>query len=152
MQFFSTGKRQVFRAFKHLNAVGFAARSVAADAALAHLVVAGYRHYGPSPIDGRAQWAWRVEPARAFVVHIASQPLTGFENAKLFRDYLRAYPEKGCEYQERKRALDRHGEGGHFAYTIRKLPVLLDVIEQAHAWAASIDDARVSSEFSGSDV
>jgi GrpB-like predicted nucleotidyltransferase (UPF0157 family) len=55
----------------------------------------------------------------------------------LFRDYLRADPAACGRYAEAKRANARRWSDDGWAYTEAKTGVVLDILEQAEAWAAA---------------
>jgi GrpB-like predicted nucleotidyltransferase (UPF0157 family) len=55
----------------------------------------------------------------------------------LFRDYLRAHPAACQRYAQAKRANARRWHDDGWAYTEAKTGIILDILEQAEAWAAA---------------
>ncbi len=96
----------------------------------------GYEFYGCSPIHGKSCWYWRVETDRCYVVYLANSSQTFFVAPCLFRDYLRAEPDKRDLYQAYKiQALADSPD--LFSYSVRKMDVYCDILADAEKWKQS---------------
>ncbi len=78
-----------------------------------------------------------ADQAREVHVHVCAAGGRWERDHLLFRDYLRADPAACLRYAEAKRANVRRWSDDGWAYTEAKTGVILDILEQAEAWAAA---------------
>ncbi|GGI79614.1 hypothetical protein GCM10007978_16800 [Shewanella hanedai] len=96
----------------------------------------GYEFYGSSPINEKSCWYWRVETDRCYVIHLANSSQALFVAPCLFRDYLRAEPDKRDLYQAYKiQALADSPD--LFSYSVRKMDAYCDILADAEKWKQS---------------
>jgi GrpB-like predicted nucleotidyltransferase (UPF0157 family) len=76
-----------------------------------------------------------ADQPRAVHVHVCAAGSQWEHDHLLFRDYLRVDPAARRRYAEAKRANARRWNDDSWAYTEAKTGVVLDILEQAAAWA-----------------
>lgn len=103
-------------------------------AAESRLAALGYEPWGNSPLDPETVWLWRLEPDRAFAVHVAAADRPWLSEVLDHRDFLRAHPEERERYAELKRRLAEEEHRGFLEYTIRKMELWLELAARVRAW------------------
>ncbi len=111
---------------------------VAADAALGSI---GYAEFGNSPIDPQTWWYWRVEPDRAFVIHLCGPGRPWFGDMLDLRDYLRAHADECERYMQLKQRLLAQKDLGFLQFTINKMTIWIDLIDKAKRWRVAMNAA-----------
>jgi GrpB-like predicted nucleotidyltransferase (UPF0157 family) len=106
------------------------------DSKQAELESLGYEYKGEYGIAGRRYCVlYDAKKSMGFVhVHAFAQGSAEASNHILFRDFLRAHPERAKAYQELKVALVSFPSTTRAAYTDAKAPLILEILEDARRW------------------
>jgi GrpB-like predicted nucleotidyltransferase (UPF0157 family) len=103
-------------------------------AAISAVEALGYRHEGDLGIDGREAFRWTAEFPEHHL-YLCPQGSPAFERHVLFRDYLRAHPEKAQQYAELKKRLAEQYHDDRSKYQEAKSAFIDDLIERARGIA-----------------
>jgi GrpB-like predicted nucleotidyltransferase (UPF0157 family) len=106
-----------------------------ATVCIAPLEALGYVYRGENGIPRRHYFVLRSPDGETTLVHLHMLEIDSaeWENHLLFRDYLRAYPQKAQAYQALKERLMAQFRGDRLAYTEGKAAFIARILEAARA-------------------
>ena len=91
-----------------------------------------YEACGEAGVPGRLYFRKRGNAA-AFNAQVVIKDGPLWRDALVFRDYLRAYPDEAARYAGAKRSAIESGANLLHAYSSRKAPLLLEILERARS-------------------
>ncbi len=104
------------------------------DDAAAAMLRLGYEARGGSGISGRRYFVRELEGQRTHHVHVFEEGHPAVAEHLLFRDYLRAHPERARRYGALKVRLARRLAHDSRGYSEGKAPLVRELLQEALAW------------------
>lgn len=107
------------------------------DEVIAHVVALGFEHMGEYGIPRRHYFRRGSNGRYATHVHVYERTNDEYTKHLLFRDYLRAHPERARAYDQLKRHLAQTVGEDRRVYTDMKTEFVLETLRMAEEWRSA---------------